>query len=455
MTAHPLYAIALADLETDIVQMGEEGHEVAALREECARVAAGHSLEALLALQQELWSRPSPAGFPYEEPNGWETISRGFPAAGDPPPAPSDLADRLHGGWLGRAVGCQVGKPLEGAWPEQVKEVLTAIGSWPLSGYMNPISEGEYQRLAASPTFRRYYQRGLVRGAFSHAAPDDDLHYAVTSQIVLERYGADFAPGEAVGVLLELTPVSCLYAAGRHLFRMTDFGVTPPEAARYGNPCRQSLGGQIRCDAFGWAAPGRPHLAAWMAYKDAANSQTRNGIYSAIFFAVLLAEVLAHRDVTRAISRAQAYVPPRSRFAEMVRFTIEACGEQVDWEAVNRAIYLRYDAGNPRPESLRINHALPNAALVIMALLKGGGSFADTVGLAAMAGMDTDCNAATAGSIMGCARGTGGVPAELTEPLHDTIRTQLKDLPEVRISELAGRMHEVARRNLEDASGRT
>jgi ADP-ribosylglycohydrolase len=80
-----------------------------------------------------------------------------------------------------------------------------------------------------------------------------------------------------------------------------------------------------------------------------------------------------------------------------------------------------------------------------MALLKGDGDFGRTLGIAVMAGMDTDCNGATAGSIMGCALGTGGIPADWTEPFHDTIRTQLKDLPQLKISELATRLYQVAR----------
>jgi len=91
------------------------------------------------------------------------------------------------------------------------------------------------------------------------------------------------------------------------------------------------------------------------------------------------------------------------------------------------------------------NHSLPNAAIVVMALLKGDGDFSKTIGLAVMAGLDTDCNGATAGSIMGCALGTQGIPAHWTNPFNDRIRTHLKGLSEVRISEMAERMYRVAR----------
>ncbi len=41
---------------------------------------------------------------------------------------------------------------------------------------------------------------------------------------------------------------------------------------------------------------------------------------------------------------------------------------------------------------------------------------------------------------MGCALGTAGIPAHWTEPFHDTIRSHVKDMAQVRISEMAARL---------------
>jgi hypothetical protein len=307
---------------------------------------------------------------------------------------------------------------------------------------MNAVDERRREALAASSeAFRHYYRPGLCKGSFDSVEPDDDIHYAITNQLVLEGYGREFTPQQAIDMLLDTTPVSFLWSAGRSMFRTALFGLKPPFTAIYGNPSRQSLGGQIRCDPWGWAAPGDPLLAARMAYRDAANSQVRNGIYSAIFFSTLMASALVRRDAIEALEIAERYVPPRSRFAEMLQFVKAECGAQDSWEGVKEAIYGRYEL-----ETRVGNHSLPNAAIVVMALLKGDGDFSKTIGLAVMAGMDTDCNGATAGSIMGCALGTRGIPAHWTDPLNDRIRTHLKGLSEVRISEMAERMYRVARR---------
>jgi hypothetical protein len=441
---HPLYDIVLNDVRVDISQMAEEGHDESALLEELEVAISRQSLDALVSLQEDLWGRPSPPDYRYDEPNDWESISRHFPAEASSrrQPASDELADRLLAAWRGRCAGCQLGKPLEGATPAQVREVLTAVGSWPLLDYMNPVDEGRRETLAASSeAFRRYYRPGLCKGGFDSVEPDDDIHYAITGELVLERYGREFTPQQAIDMLLDLTPVSFLWSAGRSMFRTALFGLSPSFTALYGNPSRQSLGGQIRCDPWGWAAPGDPPLAARMAYRDAANSQVRNGIYSAIFFSVLMASALVERDVRAALATAESYMPPQSRFAEMLQFVRAECAVQGSWEGVNEAIYGRYGV-----ETRVANHSLPNAAIVVMALLKGEGDFGRTIGLSVMAGLDTDCNGATAGSVMGCVLGTEGIPAHWTDPLNDRIRTCLKGLPEARISDVAERMHRIASR---------
>ena len=437
---HPLYDLLIHSLRTDIAQMAEEGHNEPVLLAELERLSAGGSADALLAWQEELWQRPSPPSFAYDEPNDWAAISAGFPDPTAPATfslPPADLADRLHAAWLGRCVGCQLGKPIEGVqWPERLQRLLQHVDSWPLTDYVNGV--GADVRPADSPDpewVSRLQASPDTRGRFSAVSPDDDIHYALISMRVLEKHGLGFTAEQAMAAVIHHTPGACIWAAGRNLWRTGAFGFKPPYTAWFGNPCRQSLGAMIRCDPWGWVAPGNPPLAARLAYTDASASQTRNGIYSGIFFAVLLADVLASGDPGHAIDTATAYVPPRSRFAEMVRFVRHQCAAMADWQQVNAAIYAKYPA-----ECRRFNHSLPNAALVLLGLLKGGGDFTRTLGITVAAAMDTDCTGATVGSILGCALGTAGIPTHWTQPLHDTIRTDLPGMRELRITTVAQRM---------------
>lgn len=447
---HPLYAEVLKSLRTDAVQMVEEGHSLADLEREITEAEAEKSADALLALQEGFWKRPSPAGFPYREPNDWESISSRFPSADSHSKLKGndgELADRLHGGWLGRVIGCMAGRPLErigDGGPEVIKTTLKFVRSWPLVDYVNPIPEDAApDSFPDNSFFTRKDKPPSTKGSFRGSDPDDDIHYALSGQEVLRRYGTEFTAAQAIQVMVELFPYSCWAAAGKNMFRTHVFGIPSPFTAVYGNPCRQSLGAMIRSDPWGWASPANPALAAKMAFRDAANSQTRNGIYSGIFFATLMADTLAHGDPVKAIDTAEKYVPPESRFAEMVRYMRAECTREGDWETINRHMQQKYGY-----ESKQGNHSIPNGAIILLGLWKGGMDFTKTIGITVMSALDTDCTGATAGSIMGCALGARAIPRHWKDPIGDTLRCQMKTTTEMKISSIAGQMFEIARKNV-------
>jgi len=446
---HPLYKIMLTALRTDARQMVEAGHDLAALDREIDAAAEAASLDALAALQMDFWNRPSPPDFIYEEPNDWESIGAAFPQPESHQRfngGADDLADRLLAAWMGRCVGCQLGKPLEGLEPDKARQALVACDSWPLDGYMKPLADPD-RAAPETPEGHLARWQHLARGRMRYVVPDDDIHYTISGLRVLERAGLDFTPRDVIEELRSATPQGTLYASGLNMVRTGAMGLDAPATALFGNGYRQSLGATIRCDPFGWAAPANPALAARLAWRDASASQRHNGIYAGIFFAVLLADVISHSDPVRAIDTATAYVPPQSRFAEMIRFVRQTCEAADNWETANEIILERYHRQLLRADTVLMNHCLPNAAICIMALLKGNGDFDSTVTIGVMAGMDTDCNGATLGSIMGAALGTRGIDRRWTEPLNDTIRTELLRMHELRISDLARRTFEVAKGN--------
>ena len=61
--------------------------------------------------------------------------------------------------------------------------------------------------------------------------------------------------------------------------------------------------------------------------------------------------------------------------------------------------------------------------MVTLALLEGGLDYSKTITTAVMCGMDTDCNAGTAGSIVGAAVGIDRIDAHWIQPLNNTIRS--------------------------------
>jgi len=84
-------------------------------------------------------------------------------------------------------------------------------------------------------------------------------------------------------------------------------------------------------------------------------------------------------------------------------------------------------------------HTINNAAFVVLGLLYGGGDLGRSVSISVMAGFDTDCNGATAGSVVGAMLGAKALPGDWVTPLGDRVRSILAGFSESSISDLARR----------------
>lgn len=88
-------------------------------------------------------------------------------------------------------------------------------------------------------------------------------------------------------------------------------------------------------------------------------------------------------------------------------------------------------------------HTNNNAAIVAASLIYGGDDFEKAVVTSVSAGMDTDCNGATVGSIMGAKLGAAKLPVQWTAPLNDLLYADLPGFHPIAISEVAERSYQV------------
>jgi hypothetical protein len=58
-----------------------------------------------------------------------------------------------------------------------------------------------------------------------------------------------------------------------------------------------------------------------------------------------------------------------------------------------------------------------------MGLMHGRFDFGKTIAIAVMGGWDTDCNGATAGSIVGAVLGASRLPAKWVRPMNNRVRS--------------------------------
>lgn len=334
------------------------------------------------------------------------------------------LPDRMRGALLGRIAGCQLGKPVEG-WPRaQIDAYLAACGEEEIRDYL------PYLAPAPDDLPRRITLRACCRGELHGATRDDDQDYTVLGLVLLDRHGAQVSSDHVADAWLELLPYHKTYTAERAAYRNLVNGLRPPASAVVENPYREWIGAQIRADGWGYACAGHPELAAELAYRDAVVSHVKNGIYGEMFFAAVIAAAFATDSVEEAIQAGLAEIPAECRLAECVHRMLDWRGVEPTWRGCWQRINERYGHYHPV-------HTINNAALVLLGLLYGDRDFSATIGIAVHGGWDTDCNGATAGSVLGAMLGAEALPPHWTAPLEGRVESALFGYAENRIDDLA------------------
>jgi ADP-ribosylglycohydrolase len=126
-------------------------------------------------------------------------------------------------------------------------------------------------------------------------------------------------------------------------------------------------------------------------------------------------------------------IPEKCRLAEDIRSVVGWKKENKTYEEAINLIFAQYD------EHFYYHwcHTNPNAMVVAAALLYGDLDLEKTIGYAVMGAFDTDCNGATAGSVLGMLIGAEKLPPKWIDPLCDTIISGVDGFGKVKISFLA------------------
>ena len=314
-----------------------------------------------------------------------------------------DYWDKVYGCWMGKNCGGTLGAPMEGR-----KEILDL--DW-------------YPRL----------EEGGI--------PNDDLEMQLIWLEAMEKEGFDLDAQK----LAEYWLNHIFYNWDEYGLNKTNLkkGLRPPVSGAFNNWFKNSMGCPIRSEIWACLAPGCPNLAARYAYQDAiVDHAGGESVYGEMFFGALIAACFGADDLHEALERALAEIPEQCRLAAAVRECIGWCDEDSSWEQTWKRIMDKYGHYHPV-------HTINNALLCVMGLLHSGGDLREAICIAVMGGLDTDCNGATVGSVMGALLGASGVPDDLSAPLNDTLGTALSGMSEMRISDLVERTVAAAKLTME------
>ena len=291
--------------------------------------------------------------------------------------------DKVHGGWLGSAIGGSFGANFQRMNKNDIELFLTESEQWPLTDYVKtappwvPPGMGGMGGMGvpvAPPT--AYTGNEWGPAGFG---PDDDILFQVANLLLLEEKGLDITSQDVADNWLakfsthEATNTGGAVRIAEDLLKQ---GVRPPESGQHERG--EMMGGQMKGEFWGYLLPGNPEAAAEYGRIDAEVAFFGDGINGEMFMAAVTAEAFFESD-----------------------------------------------------------------AVIALALLYGDGDFDKAISIATMAGWDTDTNTADVAPVMGIILGASAIDEKWTAPIANIMRTDVRGAEELQIDELARRTVEI------------
>ncbi len=358
-----------------------------------------------------------------------------------------EIQRRIHGGFTGRVVGSTMGAAVEGWTQENIKKKHGTVNKY--VGF-------------------KFDDDGHIPGI-----PNDDEMFEMVLLVALEEKGRDVTTMDVARKWLELIHPNFTFTAEKvalERFKRGEFRFG--EALVDGNPYHDFIGAQMRGELPGWVYPGDMAAAVRLARVDAEVSHARDGITGELFISAMVANAfdlpadaatpgaVQPSWLRKVIEKSKAVVPAGSWYGEVIA-KAEALHQKRpdDWER-NFLAFRDYASGEvldqlckgadkTRQDTLRKLyhiHTLPNAGIIMLALLHGQGNFSKSLEICADCGMDADCNCGNVGGILGTMLGAENIPDEWARPLNNNFMTLVKDWEEEHLDTIATRIYEASKK---------
>jgi ADP-ribosylglycohydrolase len=333
--------------------------------------------------------------------------------------------DKLEGALLGRFAGCTLGAPVE-FWDIEKMKLLAKENNtnFPPKDYWTYVPFPYQKRYQKSPI--ESYTRNKMDGV----PVDDDIVYTILGLLIIENYGLDFHTNDVGKAWLKFLPYAC--TAEAVALENLKNGINPLKSGEINNPYCEWIGAYIRSDPWGYIAAGWPEKAAEMAYRDAFISHRRQGIYGEMFFSAVISSAFVVDNPIEAIKIGLSEIPKDCALTKSIKWALDVSPEIKNYEQAREKMEKKFKGMNKV-------HTINNACLTIWGLTIGDTDFTKVIGETVAMGMDNDCTAATAGSIIGAILGKKAIPKHWYEGFNNKVYTYLNGKEEITITELVDR----------------
>jgi hypothetical protein len=319
-----------------------------------------------------------------------------------------DYLDRVEGMWVGQLLGNYAGRQVEGyttvfyEGPDPVNRPITEyLVQW------DAIVRGQY------------YQKGTPKlcGDTTTWLGDDDtcLEFLYAYSLQTE---STLNVAERTSLWTNNLPSavndSGLYIANRQAwYQIRSYGRSADESGsvRYNMHAGWAIDSQITTETLGALAVGMRQQAANLAGDFGGITNSGYSLHAAQFYAAMYADAPFASDVETLVDRGLEVVPIGSWTRAIVEKAKELHAAGNTWLDSRNAIIA---FAHQRGRDFSWVESASNTGLTTLAILYGQGNFMNTVEFGVRGGVDSDCNPATAGGLVGMMIGQTAVLAELT-----------------------------------------
>jgi len=344
----------------------------------------------------------------------------------------AEFKDRLEGALIARMAGCTLGAPVEFWSIEKMQLLAKELNSpFPPKDYWTRVPDPFNKRYGIS--CRELYTRNKMNGV----PVDDDIAYTLLGLLVVEDFGPNFTIEDNGKAWVKYLPYAC--TAEKIALENLQQGVSGKQAGLKNNPYCEWIGADIRSDPWGYMAPAYPERAADMAYRDAYISHRRQGLYGEMYFSAAIAAAFAVDDPVEALRIGLTEIPKDCAMAKAVRWALRVSPRIKNYRQARDAVEKKF-------KGMHKVHTINNACLTIWGITIGGKDITKVLGETVAMGMDNDCTAATAGSIVGAVVGKKGIPKHWHKNFNNTVHSYLIGKRTFTISGLVNRFGKQAKR---------
>jgi ADP-ribosylglycohydrolase len=274
---------------------------------------------------------------------------------------PTDYADRVYAGVLGKIIGVYLGRPVEGWTYEAIQERIGDIDDYIHDRLGQPLVVTDDDITGTFTFVRAMADHGHDPDITPREIGESWLDYLIEERTILWWGG--------LGNSTEHTAYLRLKA-----------GIPAPASgsiAQNGQVVAEQIGAQIFIDGWSMLHPGDPDAAADLARRAAQVSHDGVAVHAAQVLAAMEAQAFVEGDLDRLFDVGVAQIPPDSIIRRLIDDLRDWRIGEPDWRATRRRIVERYGydryGGNV--------HVVPNHALMAMSLLYGDGDFSRTLSI--------------------------------------------------------------------------